>query len=535
MHNEAGRAIQLYKKEDVMFRFSLPYSFLPVTAALATAFVIGCGVDSSQDPQRALTTEVSAISKIDNGPIRTIDHWVPHVSTAVYVLDPAGMPLHLTRENVKLFMREKVGRDLRVDDEGGNGKGSGDRADRKAHLPAVLLLPSATQPAVFLYDLPFTDGRGENYNWMTYLAEAGFDVFAMELTGYGLSPRPHMDDPCNALSSQQALLKEPCTKSARDTTPFPPYPYKLAIQSDWDEIDTVIDYIRRLRGVEKVSLIGWSRGGPRVGGYAAQSQYAGKVEKLVLYSPAVYDRGGASQPPALPERGTLMQLGTVAGFGANWARQLAVSRASPSCADPMPQESKTGERIGDVIESASLESDPVGSTWAKIPPTPAKNPLYPDDLTNPNGHRVWRAPVQNTLWGWNREAVKKIQAPTLIIRGENDDQAPFEPQRVLFEDLGADQPVREGESDKDTESDQKRFGKVFVRVACAGHQLMFEKQHMRLLEASKEWLREASYAGHRSGSFCVDTTVKGKPRVNRAPLDAGNCSFKASDEDVQAD
>ena len=375
-----------------MLRSPMPYSLLPVIAALSTAFVIGCGADSSQEPQRALTTDVSAISKNDNGPIRTIEHWVPHVSTAVYDVD-AGMPLHPTGEHVKLFMREKIGRDLRVGgEEDNNGGGSGDRAARNARLPAVLFLPSATQPAVPLYDLPFTDGRGENYNWMTYLAEAGFDVFAMELTGYGLSPRPHMDDPCNALPSQQTLLKEPCTKSARETKPFPPYPYKLAIQSDWDEIDTVVDYIRRLRGVEKVSLIGWSRGGPRVGGYAAQSQYAGKVEKLVLYSPAVYDRAGASQPPALPERGTLMQLGTVANFGANWARQLAVSRASPSCADPMPPESRMGERIGDIIESASLESDPVGSTWAKTPPNPAKNPLYPDDLTNPNGHRVWRAP-----------------------------------------------------------------------------------------------------------------------------------------------
>jgi pimeloyl-ACP methyl ester carboxylesterase len=195
----------------------------------------------------------------------------------------------------------------------------------------------------------------------------------------------------------------------------------------------------------------------------------------------------------------------------------------------MPPESKTGERIGDVIESGILASDPVGSTWAKIPLNPPKNPLYPDDLTNPNGHRVWRAPVQNTLWGWNWEAVKKIRAPTLIIRGENDDQAPFEPQRVLFEDLGADQPVQEGESD------QKGFRKVFVRVACAGHQLMFEKQHMRLLEASKEWLRDGSYAGHHSGSFCVDTTVKGKRRVTRDPLEAGNCSFKVSEEDVQAE
>ena len=428
-----------------MLRSPMPYSLLPVIAALSTAFVIGCGADSSQEPQRALTTDVSAISKNDNGPIRTIDHWVPHVSTAVYDVD-AGMPLHPTGEHVKLFMREKIGRDLRVGgEEDNNGGGSGDRAARNARLPAVLFLPSATQPAVPLYDLPFTDGRGENYNWMTYLAEAGFDVFAMELTGYGLSPRPQMDDPCNASANEQKLLKKPCTKPFDER----PYPYKLAIQSDWDEIDTVIDYIRELRGVDKVSLIGWSRGGPRVGGYAAQSQYAGKVEKLVLYSPAVYDRGcreppcpPSPPPPSLPEKGTFMQLGTIAGFGANWARQLAVSRASPSCADPMPPESRTGERIGDVIESGVLESDPVGSTWAKTPLTPAKNPLYPEDLTNPNGHRVWRAPVQNTLWGWNWEAVKKIRAPTLIIRGENDDQAPFEPQRVLFEDLGADQPVR---------------------------------------------------------------------------------------------
>jgi hypothetical protein len=139
------------------------------------------------------------------------------------------------------------------------------------------------------------------------------------------------------------------------------------------------------------------------------------------------------------------------------------------------------------------------------------------------------------LWGWNREAVKKIRAPTLIIRGENDDQAPFEPQRDLFKDLGTDQPVQEGESDQDIESGQKGFRKVFVRVACAGHQLMFEKQHMRLLEASKEWLRDASYAGQHSGSFCVDTTVKGKRQVTSGPLDAGNCSFKVSEEDVQAD
>src|ERR1700720_4155813 len=53
---------------------------------------------------------------------------------------------------------------------------------------------------------------------------AGFDVFAMDLTGYGLSPRPMMDDPCNnSTSDQQSYLTskplaQPCS---------PSYPFQL--------------------------------------------------------------------------------------------------------------------------------------------------------------------------------------------------------------------------------------------------------------------------------------------------------------------
>ena len=104
-----------------MFRSPLPYSLLPVTAALATAFAIGCGADSSQQPQRALTTEVSAISKQDKEPIRTIDHYVHHVSTV-----DANYGKH-----VKLFVREKGRRDFQVDgDDDVEGSGR-----RKGRLP----------------------------------------------------------------------------------------------------------------------------------------------------------------------------------------------------------------------------------------------------------------------------------------------------------------------------------------------------------------------------------------------------------------
>ena len=46
---------------------------------------------------------------------------------------------------------------------------------------------------------------------MAYLANAGFDVFAMDTTGYGRSNRPAaMNDPCNLAKDRQgAFVPEP--------------------------------------------------------------------------------------------------------------------------------------------------------------------------------------------------------------------------------------------------------------------------------------------------------------------------------------
>ncbi len=315
--------------------------------------------------------------------ILTIDHLVPHISTA-----------HANEgEHIELFVRERV------------------RHGHRGHRPTVLMIQGANLPSVSIFDLQFQD-----YSWMAFLAKAGFDVFAMDLQGYGSSPRPRMDDPCNTRADQQYLLipnplPGPCP---------PSYPFKMAIQSDWDEIDTVVDYVRSLRDVETVSLIGWSRGGPRAGGYAAR--HPEKVDKLFLYSPAMYNRVGPSDPPNLPEPGFLMQLFTIPNFYDNWDRQVGC-------------ENQFTPEIRPALRSTILEFDPLGSTWG-------------------NGE-LWRWPVLNTLWGWNAEFAQHIEAPTLIIRGEFDTGAPEPPQRNLFADLGTDQ-------------------KVFVKVACAAHQLVWE-------------------------------------------------------------
>src|ERR1700687_4345705 len=91
--------------------------------------------------------------------IRTTDYLVPHIST---VPATAG-------DHVELFVRETV------------------QPGRHRDRPAVLMVHGTTQSTVTSFDI-----RLENYSWMDHLATAGFDVFAMDLTGYGLSPRPRM-------------------------------------------------------------------------------------------------------------------------------------------------------------------------------------------------------------------------------------------------------------------------------------------------------------------------------------------------------
>src|SRR5882672_10954464 len=71
---------------------------------------------------------------------------------------------------------------------------------------------------------------------------------------------------------------------------------------------------------QKVSLVSWSRGGPRAGVYAAR--HPEKVDKLLLYSPAMYNRTGPSSPPPLPEPGFLMQLGSLANTFRTWDGQV---------------------------------------------------------------------------------------------------------------------------------------------------------------------------------------------------------------------
>src|SRR5262245_17436054 len=300
-------------------------------------FVLACAV---LVPSLALVTALSAEARLgharaeaddDSSRLLTIDHFVKVRSTV-----PA-----IAGQTAQIYVRERVqaGAALR-------GAVGGDRV--------ALFVHGAGTPAEVSFDVPYQD-----YSWMAYLAAAGFDVFSMDTTGYGRSTRPPpMNDPCNLAKERQGgFVAAPCA---------PSYPHALTtIASDWNDIDAVVDYVRALRRVEKVTLFGWSLGGPRAGGYAGQ--HPDKVQRLVLLAPA-YNRNTSANPPAtLPADGVPMNTQSHEEFTANWDRQVGC----PDQYDPAAAAS---------VWSEMLASDPVGATWST---------------------GVRRAP-QTTVWGWTR-------------------------------------------------------------------------------------------------------------------------------------
>ncbi len=202
----------------------------------------------------------------------------------------------------------------------------------------VLFVHGCCYASEVAFDLPYKD-----YSWMAFLAAEGYDTFAVDVTGYGRSTRPYaMNDPCNLSDDDRQGLGmelQPCE---------PSYRFRITtIASDWADIDRAVDYIRELRQVSKVSLISWSSGGPRAGGFAAQ--HPDKIDRLVLLAPA-YTRSLPSDQPSEPIEETVMRAQSETRDSENWDRQVGCQKQF----DPA---------VKQIIWSEALRSDPVGSTW----------------------------------------------------------------------------------------------------------------------------------------------------------------------------
>ena len=301
----------------------------------------------------------------------------------------------------------------------------------------MLFVHGAGTPAEVAFDVPHGD-----YSWMAYLANAGFDVFSMDTTGYGRSTRPApMNDPCNLSAEQQAqfvpsLIPAPCTAT---------YPGQLTtIASDWNDIDAVVDHIRKLRKVEKVSLVAWSLGGPRAGGYAAQ--HPEKVNRLVLLAPAYNRDAPATQPPPLANPGVVFNTQSRAEFDANWDRQVGC----PNQVDPGGARHGVGRDAG------------VRSGRRQV------------------GHRRAPRAVDDELGLERRDDRRHEDADADDRRRASTSRCRPSACKAAYDDLGA-------------------TDKVLVDLGCSSHNAMWEANHLLMFKASLDWLTNGTVGGTRNG------------------------------------
>ncbi len=346
--------------------------------------------------------------------IQTVDYYVQHLSST-----PA-----MDEQFAQLYVRERVHPSTLSGAKSLEGR-------------VVLFISGSYIPSEVAFDL-----NAESYSWMAYLAAEGFDTFTMDITGHGRSTRPHaMNDPCNLSDDNRqaaGLSLESCE---------PSFPYRInTVDSEWADIDHVVDYIRKLRGVSKVSLVGWSTGGLRAGGFVAR--YPSKTDRLVLLAPS-YTRSTPPEPPANQKEEAAMRAFTEAMQAKNWAQQTRC----PAQHDPA---------IDKLVWSENLKSDPVGATW---------------------GTGTVRGP-RTARWYWNKDAANSSRTPMLLIVGEHDNKSFINRAMELYEDSGAEE-------------------KVFVQIACASHFAQFESNRHLLFDASLQWLRNGSINGTRYGQIRI--------------------------------
>lgn len=374
---------------------------------------------------------------METNPFIIDNHEVPYISK-----------LHVNlNKNVKLLVREYDGTPL-------HGR-------RKC----VLMIHGRSSPALTTFDLGYDNGK---YSWAQFLAKKGFDVFIFVFQGSGRSPLTVMNDPCNTSKDQQVhgiLIPNPLEEECADPSPI--YPYVLTTsESEWDELDTVVKFIlERNSNVNKVALISVSAGAWAVGPYAMQNP--DKVESVLLNAPIFPPNGRTAPPPTLPQAGIPLLLQMKAPFMNSWGLELG-----RECDQVEPG-------IMEKVWNSFMENDPIGHKWGG------------KDSANPEGILRFR---NATRWGWTTSTVSNgilgDRVPVCIIYGENDNSvnqtttSPFTTFSVnaLYDAIPGEK-------------------KLMFKIACTGHQMIWETKAPVLHDYSYEWLDKGKVEGKKRGKF----------------------------------
>ena len=241
----------------------------------------------------------------------------------------------------------------------------------------VLFVHGATFPSESTFDLSL-----DGLSWMDFIARAGYDVYLVDVRGYGGSTRPA------ATSSEPAGRGSPIATLAEAV----------------DDVDAAVDFIRRRRNVERINLIGWSWGTVVMGRFAAT--HNDKVDRLVLYAPLWQRRAEPLSTRGVDVK-TPYRLVNVAAAKSRWVAGVAHEK----------QEQLIPRGWFETWVTATLATDPWGSK--QTPPVMrAPNGVFAD-LQVPG---EWVPPYDPAA----------IKAPTLLIKAEWDADTPSYMAQTLF-------------------------------------------------------------------------------------------------------
>ena len=251
-------------------------------------------------------------------------------------------------------------------------------ADMTAFRPerTLVFVHGSTYPATTSFDLKL-----DGVSWMESIAARGYDVYLLDLRGYGKSTRPkEMDD-----------KPEASAPIVRGTT---------AVK----DISAVVDLILARRGIPRLNLMGWSWGTTLMATYTTQN--SGKVERLVLYAPAwIRTTPSLSRPPG--------PLGSY--------RMVAREQAKTRWLTGVPEDKKAALIPAGWFEAwadATFATDPVGAK------------MSPPVLRAPNG--VQQDGDEFFSAGKPYYDPAKITVPTLLVHAEWDRDTPAYMAQTLF-------------------------------------------------------------------------------------------------------
>jgi pimeloyl-ACP methyl ester carboxylesterase len=244
----------------------------------------------------------------------------------------------------------------------------------------LLYVHGATYPAETAFDLPLN-----GLSMMDYIARQGWDVYLVDVRGYGRSTRP-------------AEMEKPAAENP------PIVDTSVAVK----DVGAAVNHILQRRGVAKLNLMGWSWGTVIMGMYTTTHNEL--VNRLVLYAPAwVF-----STPPAIGGGGAPL------GAYRMVTQEMAKQRWLKGVAE---------DKQADLVPAGWFEQW-AAATWATDPVGAKENPPV---VRAPNG--VLKDFRDYWIAGKPQYDPGDIHVPTLIVHAEWDADLPSDQAQGYFAKL----------------------------------------------------------------------------------------------------